>query len=255
MSRTLDYYDQNAERFAADTLDVKFTDIQDRFLGYLAPGALILDFGCGAGRDSRYFATKGFRVEACDGSEEMVRIAALNVGAVATSAVSTSEAENALQAETPDETSASDATSEVGNRVQVRRMMFSELDEIERYDGIFACASILHVPYAEQPDVFSRMRRAVKKGGVIYVSFKYGAFEGERNGRFFTDLDEERLANVLRASEEPYKSEAPDKSEAPGKDENPGSTPELIIIEKWVSGDARPGRGDEKWLNVILRRT
>ena len=65
-STTLDYYDQNAEGFAAGTLDVKFTAIQDRFLGYLAPGALILDFGCGSGRDSRYFLSKGFNVEACD---------------------------------------------------------------------------------------------------------------------------------------------------------------------------------------------
>ena len=74
-STTLDYYDHNAEGFAAGTLDVKFTAIQDRFLGYLAPGALILDFGCGSGRDSRYFLSKGFKVEACDGSAQMVKIA------------------------------------------------------------------------------------------------------------------------------------------------------------------------------------
>lgn len=194
MSTTLDYYNHNSSRFAADTLDVKFTEIQDRYLRYLAPGALILDFGCGAGRDSRYFASKGFRVEACDGSKEMVRIASENAG------------------------------------IPVKRMLFSELSEVERYDGIFACASILHVPYAELPDVFERMRRAVKSEGTIYVSFKYGEFEGERNGRFFTDMNEERLGSILQ------------------------TTPQLIAIEKWVSGDARPGRESEKWLNVILRK-
>ena len=68
-STTLDYYDQNAEGFAAGTLDVKFTAIQDRFLGYLAPGALILDFGCGSGRDSRYFLSGGMRRVGADGED------------------------------------------------------------------------------------------------------------------------------------------------------------------------------------------
>ena len=105
-STTLDYYDQNAEGFAAGTLDVKFTAIQDRFLGYLAPGALILDFGCGSGRDSRYFLSRGYKVEACDGSEQMVKIAEKTAG------------------------------------IPVKQMLFDELSEVERYDGIFACASL-----------------------------------------------------------------------------------------------------------------
>ena len=114
-STTLDYYDQNAEGFAAGTLDVKFTAIQDRFLGYLAPGALILDFGCGSGRDSRYFLSRGYKVEACDGSEQMVKIAGKTAG------------------------------------IPVKQMLFDELCEVERYDGIFACASIAgHFQTAEK---------------------------------------------------------------------------------------------------------
>ena len=196
--RTLEYYDRNSDRFASDTVNVRFTDVQDRFLGYLKPGSLILDFGCGSGRDSRYFLSKGFAVEACDGSKEMVRIASETAG------------------------------------IKVKQMLFEELDEEERYDGIFACSSILHVPYKGLPDVLARMEKAAKKGGILYVSFKYGTFEGVRNGRYFTDLNEERLDELLI--------------------EASGAGAPLRICERWISGDVRPGREDEKWLNVILRR-
>ena len=192
---TLDYYNNNAHSFTTDTLDVEFSDIQDRFLAKLQPGALILDFGCGSGRDSRYFLQKGYRVEACDGSEEMVKTATQNAG------------------------------------IPVKQMLFSELYEQERYDGIFACASILHVPSEELPDIIRKMKKAVKKGGGLYVSFKYGTFEGVRNGRYFTDQTEESLRQIL--------------------DQVGG----LDVISTGITGDARPGREDEKWLNVLLRRS
>lgn len=197
---TLEYYNRNAGSFTSTTVDVEFTDIQDWFLRYLEPGALILDFGCGSGRDSRYFLSKGFRVEACDGSEEMVRAASKTAG------------------------------------IPVRKMLFEELDEEERYDGIFACASILHVPFEELPDILAKMERALKKDGAVYVSFKYGTFEGERNGRFFTDMTMERLQERLEA--------------AAGKYGGKG----LHIVGSRVTGDVRPGRESEKWLNAILQK-
>lgn len=193
INKTLTYYNTNAHRFTSDTLDVEFSTIQDSFLAQLPAGALILDFGCGSGRDSRYFLQKGYRVEACDGSEEMVKAATRNAG------------------------------------IPVKKMLFSELNEENRYDGLFACASILHVPSKDLPDIFTRMKKAVKKGGILYVSFKYGTFEGIRNGRYFTDLTEESLQAIL--------------------DEVGG----LEIIRTGITGDARPGREDEKWLNVLLR--
>ena len=192
-NKTLAYYNTNAHRFTSDTLDVEFSDIQDSFLAQLPAGALILDFGCGSGRDSRYFLQKGYRVEACDGSEEMVKAATRNAG------------------------------------IPVKKMLFSELNEENRYDGLFACASILHVPSKDLPDIFTRMKKAVKKGGILYVSFKYGTFEGIRNGRYFTDLTEESLHAIL---------------------DRVGG---LEIIRTGITGDARTGREDEKWLNVLLR--
>ena len=77
-------------------------------------------------------------------------------------------------------------------------MLFEELDVVEKYDGIWACASILHVEKKKLPDILKRMATATKNGGVIYTSFKYGDFEGEKNGRYFTYLTEESfLKNVI----------------------------------------------------------
>ena len=101
MSKTIDYYNENAEAFVSGTLDAEFTVTQDQFLTYIPEGGKILDFGCGSGRDARYFLTKGYDVEATDGSESLCKIASENAG------------------------------------IEVSQMLFSELDEYERYDGIW----------------------------------------------------------------------------------------------------------------------
>ena len=191
----LKYYNDHASSFAKDTLVVDFSEIQDRFVQKLDPGSDILDFGCGSGRDTKAFLQQGFRVTAVDGSEELCRIASEYTG------------------------------------IPVRKMLFQELDETERYDGIWACASILYVPGASLPDIMERMNKALKSNGIIYTSFKYGTFEGERDGRYFTDLTEDSFADLIRETEG------------------------LRIEEEWISTDVRPGREDQKWLNIILRKT
>ena len=97
-------------------------------------------------------------------------------------------------------------------------------------DIFCACASILQVQTTELPDVFHRMITALKPSGIIYTSFKYGTFEGERNSRWFCDFTEETFAEFLR------------------------QFPELSINDQWISSDVRPGRNDELWLNVILQK-
>ena len=194
MNDTLFYYENYADDFAAGTAAVNFSAVADRFCRYLPEHALILDFGCGAGRDTKYFLEKGFRAEAIDGSAELCRYASALTG------------------------------------IPVRQMLFEELDETDRYDGIWACASLLHVARTELPDILRRISRALKSGGFLYASFKYGDFEGMRNERFFTDFTEVSIAALLK------------------------NFPELIVKEEWISGDVRPGRGEEKWLNMILRK-
>ncbi len=191
---TLDYYNKNSELFTQDTLGADFSAIPDIFLGYLQPGSLILDFGCGTGRDSKYFLDHGFRVEATDGSKEMVKIAKEHTG------------------------------------LPVRQMLFEELDEIEKYDGIFANASILHVPFSDLSSVLTKMRNAVKHNGIIYVSFKYGSTDKMRGDRFYTDMDEDRFGELLKSVEG------------------------ISVLRQFVSGDVRPDHADEKWLNIFMKR-
>ena len=80
--------------------------------------------------------------------------------------------------------------------IQVHQMLFQGLQEKEMYDGIWACASVLHVPKIELANILQKMCNAVKVGGIIYTSFKYGNFEGERSGRFFCDFTEKVSANL-----------------------------------------------------------
>ncbi len=191
---TLDYYNKNSELFTKDTVDAEFSVIPDMFIEYLKPGSLILDFGCGTGRDSKYFLERGFSVEATDGSEEMVRIASEHTG------------------------------------LAVKQMLFEDLVETEKYDGIFANASILHVPVNDLPSILTKMKNAVKHGGIIYASFKYGNEDMIRNGRYYTDMDEERFAELLQHVEG------------------------LAVLRQTISSDVRPDRSDEKWLNIFMER-
>ena len=110
-------------------------------------------------------------------------------------------------------------------------MLFSDLDEIEVYNGIWACSSILHLTKTELKDVFFKMLRALKDEGYIYTSFKYGNFEGWRGDRYFTDFTENDFKEFLEG--------------IPGAE----------IQEMWITADARPGRGAEKWLNMILKKS
>ena len=194
MSITLKYYNENVKSFIEETITVDFVKIQDNFLQLLPSGGLILDLGCGSGRDTKYFLEHGYIVEAIDGSIELCKLASEYIG------------------------------------INVRHMLFQELAEVEKYDGIWACASILHVKRAELPDILQKICKATKKNGIIYVSFKYGNFEGERNGRYFTDMTEETMEELL--------------THVPG----------LEIEKQWITGDVRAGRGDERWLNMILRK-
>ena len=191
---TLEYYNTNAINFVHGTVDVDFHETQERFLTHIPPQGRILDFGCGSGRDSKYFCGKGYDVDAVDGSEELCKLAREYTG------------------------------------IHVKQMLFSDLDAVEEYDGIWACASILHLPSSELKVVFLKMIKALKNDGIIYASFKYGKYEGVRKGRYFTDFTETSFEKFI------------------------SDIANVKTVEAWITGDVRPGRGDEKWMNLILRK-
>lgn len=192
--KTLDYYNQNAEAFAAGTVAVDFRQNQDKFLGRLQAGDYVLDFGCGSGRDTKYFLEVGMKVDATDGSEELCKIASEYTG------------------------------------IKVKQMLFQELNEYEKYDGIWACSSILHLSKEELKQVLMKIATALKAKGILYTAFKFGDYEGERNGRYFTDFTIDSFTDFIQDVEH------------------------LKLIEYWITGDVRPGRGEEKWLNLILQK-
>ncbi len=192
---TLRYYDENADRFFEETVEVDLSAIHERFLARLPQSADILDAGCGSGRDALAFSRLGHRVTAFDASPE---IAAL-------------------------------ASQLLGQPVHVMR--FEDVDYAEAFDGVWACASLLHMPFSALPDGLARLTRALRVGGIFYMSFKEGTGERLKGGRLFTDIQPKGLRHLLAA--------------VPGLGE-----PEI-----WRTADARPGRENEFWVNALIERT
>lgn len=188
---TIKFYNNNADDFFISTVGVDISSIQKIFLSYLEKGMHILDAGCGSGRDSKFFLENGFVISAFDASEEL----------------------------------ANRASEYIGQTVKVTR--FQDFRSEHCYDAIWACASLLHVPGTELPEVFYNLSNHLNKGGVMYCSFKYGNTDVENQGRHFTNADENRINNFIHDTS-------------------------LFIKKTWVSDDARPERSNEKWLNVIL---
>jgi SAM-dependent methyltransferase len=191
---TVAYYENRAETYFAETVAVDMAPLYARYLAYVPPGGHILDAGCGSGRDALAFRRLGYSVTAFEASSALAGL----------------------------------ASAHCGLPVEVRR--FQEDDWQERFDGIWACASLLHVPMAELPEVLRRLGRALKPDGVLYASFKFGAGERAHGGRRFTDLDEAGLAALVEA------------------------VTAIAVRKTWVTGDRREGREAERWLNAIVGR-
>ena len=140
-NKTLDYYNQNAKEFVAGTVAVDFNEIQNRFIEKLS-GKNVLDFGCGSGRDTKYFLQAGLHVTAIDGSEEMCRCASEYTG------------------------------------IKVQHMLFQELSEKNTYDGIWACASILHLSKEDLHQVILKTADALRTGAIsryVYTALHGGS--------------------------------------------------------------------------------
>lgn len=189
--KSIEYYEKNADSFFNNTIDVNMEKLYQPFLQLLSPDALILDAGCGSGRDSKAFLSKGFRVEAIDASTEMVKRAKQVTG------------------------------------LEVNLKSFDSVVEFEYYDAIWSCASLLHVPESDLFKTISLLARSLKPSGVWYMSFKYGTTQREKDGRLFTDMNENRFDVLVQA------------------------VSKFKIHRKWLTKDNRPQR-NESWFNAII---
>ena len=187
------YYSEHSREYIADTKNANMKEIYTFFEKYLSEKACkIMDLGFGSGRDSLYFKSKGYCVCSIDPTKEFC--------------------ENANNIGLDD----------------VRCIRAQEIDFNNEFDGIWACASLLHVPSNELNEVFKRCYKSLKKDGVMYCSFKYGEYEGIRNGRYFTDLNEDIFKKYI-------------------------SNTGFEIVDTLITKDVRPDR-EENWLNVILKK-
>lgn len=166
---TLKYYNENAEVYCEQTLILNIQDNYDKFLKHLSKDAYILDFGCGSGRDSKYFIEKGYKVKAIDGSDQMCKFARKYIDQ------------------------------------EVTCMNFEELNDINTYDAIWACSSILHVEKENLPNILLKMINAVKPNGIIYASFKIGTGYEIQNGKYYNYLTKKDMVQLLKGINEDIK--------------------------------------------------
>ena len=193
-NKTIEYYNNHAEEFCAKTKAADMSYCYEKFKQYVKPNGKVLDVGCGSGRDSKRFIEDGYRVEAMDASEEICKY----------------------------------ASKYIGQQVKCHRI--EEITYENEFDGIWACASLLHVAKEEMSSVIEKLCRALKENGILYVSFKLGSGERFADGRFFNDYTEKDIRIFF--------------SEQNG----------FEIKECFVTEDVREERKHEKWINVIVRK-
>ena len=194
MNPTLNYYKQNAQSFFDNTFDKPMQDIYVHFLPRLPSKGHILDAGCGSGRDTKAFLELGFHVSAFDASKEMV--------ALATSFV----------------------------KQPVIHTDFNAFQSDNTFDGIWAAASLLHLPYKELADTINTLSQYLKKDGYFYASFKCGKNSYTKEGRHFTPLTPTLTHTLFQ------------------------ELTTLTLEEVWLSDDVRQERKGEKWLNLLAKK-
>ena len=190
---SIGWYDANAADFAARSFDPGMDVDRARFLAHVSSGGAVLDAGCGAGRDALAFRQAGYVVSAFDGSAELARIASANTG------------------------------------LAVRHMTFAEMDLDAAFDGVWACATLLHLPRVDLPAAFDRIARALRPGGAFYASFKEGTDDRLANGRYFTDLTRPMLCELFAGAR-------------------------FEVLESWRAPDERLGQEGKWWVAAIGRR-
>lgn len=186
----MSYYELNSKEFIDTTLNLDMSSIYSHFEKYLKLNAKILDLGCGSGRDLKYFS-KSYQVIGIEPSHSLAKFA------------------------------------KEYSQCDVIESTIQDYISQEKYDGIWACASLLHISSKELCNVFTKLARLLNNQGVIYCSFKYGVNEEIRNNRHFTDLTENSIQPLL-------------------------SNSKLEVKQFWITSDVRPCKMNEKWLNLIL---
>jgi 2-polyprenyl-3-methyl-5-hydroxy-6-metoxy-1,4-benzoquinol methylase len=191
---SVEFYEANAEAFFQGSVDADMAAGWEPFAALLKPGDRVLDAGCGSGRDALALTRMGFDVTAMEASPRLAELARRHTG------------------------------------LPIQVMTFDEITWRGTFEGVWACASLLHVRRADLPATVRRLRDTLSAGGVLWMSFKYGTQDRQVAGRLFTDLDEPGAIALLAAV---------------------GGL-ELLSMER--TNDVRPDRAGERWLAIMCRR-
>lgn len=186
---SVEYYDKNAQSYFESTVLADMKELRDNFLEHVRPRGTVLDAGCGSGRDAKAFVEAGFAVSAFDASAELVRLARNYTG------------------------------------LPVRHSTFEQMDWQDQFDGIWASASLLHVPRSDLPNTFARFAHALAGDGAWCLSMKHGDTTRKMDGRTFTDVTESEIQELLEVAG-------------------------LYVQDIWLTADVRPGRQD-CWVNAL----
>jgi hypothetical protein len=108
----------------------------------------------------------------------------------------------------------------------VQHLTFEEVAWEAVFEGVWACASLLHVPRGGLVAVSAKLARALRPGGVMFASFRFGEAERLKDGCHFTDQTEASLQRLLVEVG-------------------------LDVREIWTSADVRPGRANERWVSAL----
>ena len=192
---TLDYYNKNSEEYFNSTLSVDMTNTYKAFLKLVPKGGKILDLGCGSGRDSMNFMKLGYEVTAVDGAKELAKKASVLLG----------------------------------NEVIVST--FEKLELKEKFHGIWACASLLHIKREDLKTVLNNLYNNLEDNGVFYMSFKYGEKEYvDDKNRYFNCFTDESIISFINENTK------------------------FNILDLYITED-KLGRANEvKWVNLICNR-
>ena len=199
---TLNYYDENAVEFACQTLSIDMHDLYELFINQLPQRDMqsILDVGCGSGRDANYFAKQGYEVTAIDASAGLIQWAQRH---------------------------------HMSSKIDWHHLDFSGIEKQpwkNKFTGIWACASLLHVPFLELPFIINSLLDTFTDDGVMYVSFKYGKGERVDEERFFCDMNESRWKAIV------------------------AKIPQVIEYKIWLSADKRSSI-ENNWFNITIKKT
>ncbi len=194
IDQTIEFYEKNASSYIESTLNTNISELYRPFEELLSRGCRILDLGCGSGRDSMYFAKKGYDVVALDPSPAMCF-----------------------------------HTRSIAN-IPVYEMKAEEMQFSNEFDAVWACASLLHIPRDRQENVLHRIASALKDEGILYASWKYGTQDREVEGRWFFDMNDLLLNDMMK------------------------KVSEFHMIKVWTTRDIRSEMRTQIWINTLLKK-